>query len=172
MASGVLSWDVATKSHQIQIRVTAAQKQALKALARRAGVDSSTYLLTCALPSPQTRLAELVTAASRDADRRFALAELNDVLSSLPPAAFAEAVDGLDVGGLDVLWRNYVAAMIEQAAHQKGVAPPRWTRDIAPLDEPYFAAPFPRLRPYLLRAAPAAFKRRNLFVDAAVGDRV
>lgn len=62
--------------------------------------------------------------------------------------------------------------MIEHAAHQKGEAPPDWVHEVEPLDRPWFAVPFTRLRPYLLRAAPVAFKRRNLFVDATVGDRV
>ena len=62
--------------------------------------------------------------------------------------------------------------MIEHAAHQKGEAPPAWVHDVEPLERPWFAVPFASLRPYLLRVAPVAFKRRNLFVDATVGDRV
>ncbi len=68
------------KSHQLQIRVSAGQKAALRRQARRAGLDMSTYVLARALPA--------------------------------------------------------------------------------------------RLRTYLLRSSPVAFKRRNLFVDATVGDRV
>jgi hypothetical protein len=43
---------------------------------------------------------------------------------------------------------------------------------VEPLERPWFAVPFASLRPHLLSAAPIAFKRRNLFVDATVGDRV
>lgn len=62
--------------------------------------------------------------------------------------------------------------MVEQAAHKKSLAPPDWVRDIEPLSVPWFATPLSSLRMHLLRAAPVPFKRRNLFVDAAVGGRV
>lgn len=161
-----------TKSQQLQIRVTPAQKAALKRAARRSGVDVSSYVLAKLLPPARLRLLDILAALRRGEDPRFALADLNDLLSGLAPAAFTEVVTDLDPGGLSPFLRNYVAAMVEQAASQKGEAPPAWARDIEPLDHPHFAVPFVRLRPYLLRAAPVAFKRRNLFVDATVGDRV
>ncbi|HUF72693.1 MAG TPA: hypothetical protein VMR74_07335 [Gammaproteobacteria bacterium] len=160
------------KSQQLQIRVTPAQKAALKRLARRAGVDVSSYVLLRALPSVRAQIVSLVSALRRDEDRRYALAELNDLLSGLAPAEFQDAVADLGLDRLDPLVQNYVAAMVEEAAGRKGEAPPRWARDIEPLDEPYFAIPFPGLRPHLLRASPVAFKRRNIFVDSTVGDRV
>jgi hypothetical protein len=43
---------------------------------------------------------------------------------------------------------------------------------VPPLDEPHFATPLRGLRLHLLRASPVAFKRRNIFVDSSVGDRV
>jgi hypothetical protein len=122
-------------------------------------------------PPIQERLSALLGALGRQEDR-FALAELNDILSALAPAEFREAVVDLSVAGLSPFAQNYVAAMVEHTAHRLGEAPPPWVRDVEPLDRPYFAAPFMRLRPHLLRAAPVVFKRRNLFVDATVGDRV
>jgi hypothetical protein len=160
------------KSEQLQIRVTPGQKAALKRLARRAGVDVSSYVLSRALPSGRSRIASILSGLRREEDRRYALADLNDLLSGLAPAGFREAVAQLEPVGLEPLFRNYVAAMVEQAASRKGEPPPAWARDVEPLEEPYFAVPFPRLRPHLLRSSPAAFKRRNIFVDAAVGDRV
>lgn len=160
------------KSAQLQIRVTAAEKAALKRAARRAGVDVSRYVLSRVLPQARSRLGEILTALRRGEDPRFVLAELNDLLSGLAPAAFTDVVADLDVQPLSPFLRNYVSAMVEQAASQKGQVPPAWVRDVDPLDDPYFAVPFVRLRPHLLRAAPAAFKRRNLFIDATVGDRV
>ena len=100
------------------------------------------------------------------------LADLNDLLSGLTAAAFTEIVDSLDLSELTPFLRNYVTAMIEQAGNQKGVPMPAWTRHVEPLEEPYFATPLASLRPHLLRAAPVAFRRRNLFIDATVGDRV
>jgi hypothetical protein len=162
---------VAGKSDQLQIRVTPADKAALKRLARRAGMDVSAYVLSRVRPPAAIELAHLLRALGQDFDR-FVLAEINDVLSRLAPAEFTAAVEGLDPSRLSPWLQNYVSAMIEHAASRKGQRPPAWVHDVEPLDRPWFAVPFARLRPYLLRVAPIAFKRRNLFVDATVGDRV
>ena len=77
-----------------------------------------------------------------------------------------------DLRDLPAWLRNYVAAMVEQAAEQKHLAPPAWVREVTPLDEPHFATPLRGLRLHLLAASPAAFKRRNIFVDAGIGARV
>lgn len=160
------------KSHQLQIRVTAGQKAELKRNAQRAGLDMSTYVLTRALPASRSKVTEAIGRLTSDDGQRLALAELNDLLAGLAPSAFADAVSDVDLRGLSPFLQNYVAAMVEQAAHLKAVRPPTWTRDIEPLELPYFAVPFERLRPHLLRSSPVAFKRRNLFVDATIGDRV
>lgn len=160
-----------SKSDQLQIRVSPADKAALKRLAQRAGMDVSAYVLTRVCPPAADALAGLVHGLERGADR-FALADINDLLASLPPAEFTAAVAGLEVARLSPWLQNYVTAMIEHAAHQKGETPPVWVQDVEPLERPWFAVPFAGLRLYLLRVAPIAFKRRNLFVDATVGDRV
>lgn len=160
------------KSKQLQIRVTPRQKATLKSLARAAGQSLSAYVLSRALPAEGERLAEILHTLRAGADRRFALAELDDLLSSLPPAGFPEALASADVAGLSPYVQNYVAAMVEQAAHQKDVPPPEWTRDVRPLEEPHFTTDLPSLRLHLLREAPVPFKRRNIFVDAGVGARV
>lgn len=160
------------KSDQLQIRVSSSQKATLKKAAKRAGVDVSTYVLSRVLPQARTQALDILAALRRGADQRFALAELHDLLASQAPATLAEVTADFDLSPLSPFLQNYIAAMVEHAAHRAGVTPPPWTRAIAPLDEPYFAVPFARLRPHLLRASPPAFKRRNLFVDAAVGDRV
>lgn len=163
---------MATKSQQLQIRVTAEQKRALRRLARRAGRDVSSYVLARVLPAAGEAAAEIARALRRDEDSRFALAALADLLSELAPAEIGSALADLDLEGLSPLLRNTVAAMVEQAAHRHGVPPPPWTAAVEPLEEPHFAVPYPRLRPHLLRASPVAFKRRNLFVDSTLGDRV
>lgn len=163
---------MATKSQQLQVRVTPAEKADLKRLARRAGLDVSSYVLSRVLPPARTRFRKVARALRDGDDHRFALAELNDLLSSLAPTQFADAVADVDLEGVSPLLQNYVAAMVEQSSYQKGEAPPPWVGDVEPLTEPYFAVSFRRLRPHLLRAAPVAFKRRNIFVDSTVGDRV
>jgi hypothetical protein len=83
-----------------------------------------------------------------------------------------DAVASADLGGVPPWLANYVAALVEQAASRAGIAPPPWVREIEPLVEPRFATPLASLREHLLRASPVPFKRRGLFVDAALGDRV
>ena len=107
-----------------------------------------------------------------EADRRFALAELHDLLVGCAPVEYADVVARADHSGLPVLMQNYVAAMVEQAGVQKGVAPPAWVTEIAPLDQPHFATPLKSVRFHLLRASPVPFKRRNIFIDASLGARV
>lgn len=160
------------KTQQLQIRVTPQQKAALKRQARAAGCDLSTFVLSRLAPAAPQRFAEIVRALRSDADQRFALAELNDFLRACPRMEFAEAVAVAAVDGLTEYLQNYVAAMVEEAAEQKQVAPPAWVRDVVPLDAPRFVTPLKTLRLHLLRSAPVPFKRRNIFVDAGVGARV
>lgn len=161
-----------SKSQQLQIRVSTAQKAALKRHARIAGMDMSSYVLSRALPAAAAKVTTVIGRLGGPDGHKYGLAELNDLLAALPGAAFADAVADVDVHKLSRFLQNYVAAMVEHAAHQKLVPPPAWAAGVEPLETPYFAVEFPRLRMHLLRTAPVAFKRRNLFVDATVGDRV
>ena len=124
------------------------------------------------LPPEPDRFAAILRAMEQGADHRFALAELNDFLHACPPAVFGDAVARASLGAHSPYLQNYVAAMVEQAAAQKGLPSPAWVRDIDALDAPHFATPLKSLRWHLLRSAPVPFKRRNIFVDAVVGDRV
>jgi hypothetical protein len=82
-------------------------------------------------------------------------------------------VEHADLAGLTPYLRNYVAAMVELTAHQRDVPPPAWVRGVEPLETaPHFATPLASLRLHLLRAAPVPFKRRNIFIDSSIGDRV
>ena len=165
---------VGTKTEQLQIRVTPGQKAALKRLARGAGQDVSSYVLSRTLVEPRLRFGEIVRALRDGHDHRFALADLHDLLAGLTRAGLPDAVAVAppELRDLPPLLQNYVAAMVEQASRQREVPAPSWGRDVAPLATPYFATPLRSLRFHLLRAAPVPFKRRNLFVDAGVGARV
>lgn len=160
------------KSAQLQIRVTPAQKAALKREARAAGCDVSTFVLARALPARDQRLREAVRALRDHPSPGYVLAEIHDLLAAAAPLEFAALGVPTELRDLDSLHQNYVAAMVEQAAALKGVAPPAWTRDVVPLETPYFAAPLRSLRAHLLTVSPVPFKRRNLFVDASIGARV
>ena len=168
---------MAAKSEQLQIRVTPRQKAALKRQARAAGLDVSTYVLARVLPPERDRFADLLRELGSSADHRFALAELHDFLAGCPPMVFADALQQTAVtanalAALSPLLQNYVAAMVEQSAAKKGLMPPAWVRDVLPLDAPHFAGELRSLRQYLMAVSPVPFKRRNLFVDATIGDRV
>ncbi len=160
------------RSAQLQIRISPEQKALLKELASRAGKDMSAYVLDRALPNNQLRFAELIAALREDDQPSFALAELNDWLTQLASREFSTAVESAETSNLTPFLSNYVAAMVEFAAHQKGVPPPAWVREVEPLEMPHFATPLKGLRLHLLREAPIPFKRRNLFVDSSIGNRI
>jgi hypothetical protein len=163
---------MSAKTEHLQIRVTPRQKAVLRRHAAAAGRDVSSYVLSRLVPAEPDRFAGILRDLATDADRRFAFAELSDFLHACAPVEFAEAVAEARLGSLSSYVQNYVAAMVEQAADQKSVAPPAWVRDVAPLETPHFATPLRSLRMHLLRSAPVPFKRRNIFVDAGVGARV
>lgn len=164
---------MATKSKYLQIRVSPREKAEVERLALRAGQDVSTYVRSRVLPDDALRFRTLMDRLGEASiDYRYLLAELNDWLSALSPDRFREPMADASVPELTPFLQNYVAAMVEQAAHRKGVPPPEWTSRVRPLEEPWFATELASVRLHLLKEAPVSFKRRNLFVDATIGDRV
>lgn len=161
------------KDQQLQIRVTAGQKAAIQRAAAKAGLDVSRWVLRRLLPPHAQRFQELMNElAANPAERRYVLAELNDFCAGLSARELPVAVGDPPAADLDAYLANYVAAMVETAAHRKGVAAPAWTAQIAPLDEPVFGTELASLRLHLLLASPPAFRRRKIFIDSTVGDRV
>ncbi len=110
--------------------------------------------------------------ATRPDARSFMFAELHDLLNSLDGKGFERPVEHAPKADLPPFEANYLAAMIEYVAGLKGLVPPRWTKGIAPLDRPWFASSLKSLRLHLLTNSPPPFRRRNLFVDSSVGQRV
>ena len=163
---------MAGKSSQLQVRISPEQKETLRRLARRAGQDMSTYVLSRALPETRLRFLRLLESLRDEERPSYVLAELNDLLSSLTASELQRAVEQADLRGLTPYLQNYVAAMVEQAAHHYRVSPPAWVYDVEPLETPHFVTPLKSLRLHLLRAAPVPFKRRNIFIDSSIGDRV
>ena len=161
------------KSEQLQIRVSGRAKRAIMKAARSQGIGMSEYVLRKVLPPAGAQFTELVRALYRqEADPSYVLAEISSFLSKLSVGEFHEAVsDWPDVKLSDYLM-NYLAAMIELTAHQKGTFPPEWVQEIEPLREPSFGCELQSLRFYLLTHAPIPFRRRNIFIDATLGARV
>ena len=161
-----------SKTEQLQIRVTSAEKRAIQGAARRSGMTISAWVLAQALPGARAKFHQIVERLGSGDDESFALADLNDLLASLGAEDLPRAVEYPPQLPKGARLQNQVAAMVELAAGQRGVPSPSWTRDIEPLKEPVFGTTLKSLRLHLLVSAPPAFRRRNLFVDASVGDRV
>ena len=100
----------------------------------------------------------------------YVLAEVNDLLTK----ASAAQIESLEAPVIDDPYlANYIAAMVEQAAYRRGSpGPPGWTSAIEPLARPVFATPWMSLRAHLLIESPVPFRRRNIFIDSTIGDRV
>lgn len=161
-----------SKTSQLQIRVSAADKIAIQRAARSAGMDMSAYVLERVLGVHDRRVAALMQQLKRDSTRRFALAELHDILASLTAGELVRAVASPPPAQLPAETANYVAAMIEYTCAQRGVDAPVWTRSIAPLVTPMFGSQLQSLRLHLLSKSPPPFRRRNIFIDTSIGGRV
>lgn len=160
------------KESQLQIRVTREQKLAIRRAADLAGLDMSEYVLRRVLSIPAQRFQDLTRELAASASPSFALAALHDLLVSLAPMEFREAVAvGPQVHASPYL-ENYLAAMVETACAQNRAEIPSWVPRITPLPRPVFASDLKALRLHLLTHSPPAFRRRNIFIDATLGNRV
>lgn len=160
------------KTAQLQIRVSPAEKAEIARRAKRAGMDVSKWVLRRLLPPTSARFADLVRELARTDTPSLVLAEIHDLLVGLSTSAFASSLADPPLRRLDPRQCNLLAAMVEHAAAQRSIAPPPWTTQVEPLATPDFASDLKSLRLHLLVSSPPAYRRRNLFVDAAVGDRV
>ena len=161
-----------SKLSQLQIRVSEEEKAAIRAAAERAGMDMSSYVLGRVLSIPGKEFQKILEALAAGSPSSFALADLNSLLSKLAPTELASAIAVRPAVELSAFLANYVAAMVESACAKHGISVPAWTRKVAPLDEPVFGSSLKQLRLHLLTRAPAAFRRRNIFIDSSLGDRV
>jgi hypothetical protein len=158
------------RTSQLQIRVTPAEKAALKRLADASGDSVSGYVLSRVLPSAELELGSLLDALTQTGtNHRVTLAEFQRTLDRLGPVDLTTAVPPPAPGTLSPVLLNCVAAMVESTARRMGSGPPPWVRDVPPLPRPHFGWVLRSLRPHQLRVAPVAFKRRNIFFDPATG---
>jgi hypothetical protein len=160
------------KTEQMQIRVSAHEKAAIQRAAAKAGMDMSAYVLAQVLSVPAAQFRDCVQDCADSASPRFALAELNSLLSSLTAGELRGAIAAPPPPGLPPFLGNYIAAMVEYACALRAIAVPEWTRSIVPLAEPVYGSELLSLRLYLLTHSPPPFRVRNIFIDATLGDRV
>lgn len=161
-----------SKSEQLQIRVSAKEKVLLRRMAKDAGVSLSEFVLSRVLGSDRRRFHDVARSLARAESKSFAFAELNDLLSGLSRERLPHAIAERPTAQLDSYTWNYLAAMVEVAALRKNLPIPQWIMEIEPLSNPVFATSLESLRLHLLTSAPLPFRRRNIFVDSSVGDRV
>ncbi|SRR5579883_1423760 len=160
------------KLSQLQLRVSKEEKSAIRRAAQLAGMDMSAYVLSRVLPPPGAAFQRAVAALNGSDKASFALAQINSLLSGLAGPELSQAVAAAPEVALPPFLANYVAAMVESACSMRGVQIPAWTHRVAPLAEPAFGSTLPSLRLYLLTHSPPPFRRRNIFIDSSIGDRV
>ena len=162
-----------SKSQQLQIRVSAAEKALIQRKAAEAGMDVSKWVLRQILPPEAERFQALCAALiSKPGDQSYTIAEFNDFFARLSEQAFSLAVNKPPRVQLPPFEENYIAAMVAHTAALKTVDAPRWIGDIKWLELPWFASPLKNLRLHLLTRSPPAFRSRNLFIDSSVGSRI
>jgi len=160
------------KTAQMQIRVSLREKKLIREAANRANMNMSDWILKKLFPDLQVRFQELTVALNDSNNRRPALASLNDLFSATSADEFRLMTADSPQVPLSSINANYLAAMIEYAASHKKVKSPAWVFSISPLSAPYFGSNIKSLRLYLLTHSPAVFRRRNIFIDSSLGDRV
>ena len=161
-----------TKPAEVETPAPPVENAAIQRAARWAEPDTQADPLADVFPAAAVRCFQDLATCQAEARARFALAELNSWLAGLGPGDLQEVVASPPLPGLAPYLANYLAAMVEHACVRRGVVAPAWTRAIAPLAEPVFGSALVSLRPYLLAHSPTAFRRRNIFIDASIGDRV
>ncbi len=160
------------QSSQLQIRVSPLEKKSIRQAAKQAGLGMSEYVLSRLFPQQSVVFSKLVKKLEVAKDPAFILAEIHDLLVKMNSSEFADAFTENSLRQLTPYLQNYIAAMIEQAALQKKADIPPWLKDIKILKDPVFGSHLKSLRLHLLTNSPIPFRKRNIFIDSTLGDRI
>src|SRR5438105_15308146 len=147
------------KTCQMQIRVSARQKAAIRTAAKRAGMDMSAYVLSRVLSVSAAEFRKCIEACRGAAGPAFALAELNSLLSRLTAVELTDAIAARPMVRLTPFLANCVAAMTESACEKRGIRVPSWAPAIEPLSTPAVGSACVTLRPHVLTHTPASYRR-------------
>ncbi|MBP9837399.1 MAG: DUF1778 domain-containing protein [Proteobacteria bacterium] len=161
-----------TKTSQLQIRVSPEEKKLIAHAAKREGQDISTWVLKKLINNNQGVFFELVVKLASAKEPRYVLSELNDFINKLSAKECQIIFNTKPDVKLSTYLGNYLAAMIEQAATKKGFSVPSWLEEIEVLKKVHFETNLISIRPYLLINSPIAFRKRGIFLDSTIGDRV
>jgi uncharacterized protein (DUF1778 family) len=160
------------KSTQLQIRISPQEKARIALYAKRAKMSLSQWIIDRALPQTQLIFHRLLADLSGGRNTKYLYSEIHDLLNNATGEEFEMAVSHPPQVALTDFHLNYIAAMVEYAASQKGQNPPPWTFKVKPLKKPFFGTDLKSLRLHLLTNSPSPFRRRNIFIDSTIGDRV
>lgn len=160
------------KDKFLQIRLTALEKEVIGQQAHSVGLDVSTWVKQQLFPRHKKIYIELINSMTTLHESKQSLAALNDLLHDLSKDEFVETLTELPKRFIATVLGNYIASMIDFAANQKNIFPPSWTEHYKGTEEPFFSTDLKSLRLHLLRMSPAAFKKRNIFIDSSVGMRL
>lgn len=161
-----------SKTSQLQIRVSPQEKELIAKAAKREGQDISTWVLKKIINNNQEIFFELVKKLVSANEYHYVLSELNDFISNLSAKECHVVFKVKPDIKLSAYLSNYLAAMIEQAATKKGFSIPHWLEEIEVLQEAHFETSLVSLRPYLLINTPISFRKRGIFLDSTIGDRI
>ena len=163
---------IQSKTEQLQIRVTFAEKAYIERAAKLAGLPMSQWVIKKLIRDNQQRFHQIVDNIRPGKKISYSLAVLNDFLTGLLSVEFRDAVNEKPNMPNDSYLKNYIAAMIEFAAHKNKKDAPTWVYQIEPLKQPRFASELSSFRLYLLTHSPPPFRKRNIFIDSSVGDQL
>ena len=160
------------KTDYIQIRINKKEKAKFVKLAELDNMSLSNWILNkLKIDISPVEIKIIYGQIAIASDSSYALAFLNDSLMKVPKHTWSDLVS-IKPENLNFENLCYVASMIEHAAEIRELNTPLWVNDIGALQTPYFVSTFKNLRLYLLINSPVSFRKRNIFIDASIGDRV
>ena len=159
------------KTAQLQIRVSDTEKALIKEYATANGMSVSSWVIGQLLDRKRVQFGALVSGFDQQ-ETSHLLAELHDLLAHVSITEFERMVEQPPKLPPSSYLRNYIAAMIECAALRLNAVSPSWVKRVQPLEKPIFGTGLVSLRLYLLTNTPLPFRRRNIFVDSTIGDRI
>ncbi len=163
------------KTEQLQIRISPEQKEFIRKRASESGLEMSAWILSqlfSKLPEKFAKLVHELSLSQSEEQRFLCYAAISDFLHELSETDLASATEQINKEALAHFDAAYLAAMVETACHQKNVQSPQWVRETESLPKPYFGTTLQSLRLHLLINSPPAFRKRNIFIDSSIGDRV
>jgi hypothetical protein len=161
-----------TKTDYIQIRISKKEKEHFIKLARWKKLSLSGWILDrIRAEIPPIEINELYSKLKHASDSSYIFALLNDYFIKINEYQWANLVtqkpENLDSENL-----CYLASMIERTAELRGFKIPDWVKNVDSLWIPYFGSNVKKLRLHLLVNSPVSFKKRNIFIDSSIGERV